>query len=69
MLVAFGADGTYRVDVRNDADWLWLQVHPAATAADLPEVDVRDRQLAERAAAFATGMTVVFDGCPSPPGA
>ena len=36
VLVVFEADDTYRVDVLNDADWLWLQVHPAATADDLP---------------------------------
>lgn len=67
VLVVFEADDTYRVDVLNDADWLWLQVHPAATAADLPPVAVRNRQLAERAAAFARGMTLVFDGAPVAP--
>ena len=67
VLVVFEADDTYRVDVLNDADWLWLQVHPAATAAELPEVGVRNRQLAERAPAFAAGMTVVFDGTPAAP--
>ena len=53
VLVVFEADDTYRVDVLNDADWLWLQVHPAATADDLPPVEVRNGQLAERASAFA----------------
>ena len=67
VLAVFEATDTYRIDVLNDADWLWLQVHPAATAADLPEVSARNRQLAERAAAFATGMTVVFDGTPVTP--
>ena len=68
VLVVFESDDTYRVDVLNDADWLWLQVHPAATAADLPPVAARNRQLAERAAAFARGMTLVFDGAPVAPG-
>ena len=67
VLVVFEADDTYRIDVLNDADWLWLQVHPAATAADLPPVALRNRQIAERAAAFAHGMTVVFDGTPVAP--
>lgn len=66
VLVVFEAD-TYRVDVLNDADWLWLQVHPAATADDLPPVEVRNGQLAERAPAFAAGMTLVFDGAPLAP--
>ncbi len=67
VLVVFEADGTYRVDVLNDADWLWLQVHPAASAAELPDVGVRNRQLAERTPAFAAGMTLVFDGTPEAP--
>ena len=67
VLVVFEAHDAYRVDVLNDADWLWLQLHPAATAADLPEVGVRNRQLAELAPAFATGMTLVFDGTPVTP--
>ena len=67
VLVVFEADDTYRVDVLNDADWLWLQVHPGATAADLPAVAVRNGQLAELAPAFATGMTVAFDGAAVPP--
>ena len=67
VLVVFEADDTYRVDVLNDADWLWLQVHPEATAAELPDVGVRNRQLAERASAFAAGVTVVFDETPIAP--
>ena len=67
VMVVFEADDTYRVDVLNDADWLWLQVHPVATAADLPAVGERNRQLAERTPAFAAGMTLVFDGSPVPP--
>ncbi|MCY4076199.1 MAG: HupE/UreJ family protein [Acidobacteria bacterium] len=67
VLVVLEADDTYRVDVLNDADWLWLQVHPGATAADLPAVAARNRELAELVPAFATGMTVVFDGDAVPP--
>ena len=69
VLVVFEADDSYRVDVLNDADWLWLQVHPAATADDLPAVSARNRQLAERAPAFAAGMSLVFDGTPVAPAA
>ena len=60
VLISFLADDEYRIDVLNDADWLWMQFHPGA--AELPPVDVRDARLATLAPTFATGVTLLFDG-------
>ena len=60
VLISFLSGIEYRIDVLNDADWLWLQFHPEA--AELPPVDVRDARLAELAPQFATGITLLFDG-------
>lgn len=65
VLISFLADGEYQIDILNDPDWLWMQLHPGA--AELPPVDARDARLAELAAQFATGITLLFDGNPATP--
>ena len=60
VLIGFATDEEYRIDVLNDADWLWMQFHPGA--AELPPVDVRDARLTELAPQFAAGITLLFDG-------
>ena len=59
VLISFLSESEYRIDVLNDADWLWLQFHPGA--AELPTVEERDAQLAALAPTFATGVTLLFD--------
>lgn len=65
VLVSFLSGGEYRIDILNDADWLWLQLHPGA--AELPAVDARDARLADLAPRFADGVTLLFDGVPALP--
>ena len=65
VLISFLSDDEYRIDVLNDADWVWLQLHPGA--AELPPVEVRDARLAELAPRFAAGITLLFDGNPATP--
>lgn len=65
VLISFLADDEYRIDVLNDADWLWMQLHP--DAPELPAVDERDARLAALTPAFATGVTLLFDGIPATP--
>ena len=60
VLVSFLPGETYQVDIINDADWMWMQLH--ADATELPSVDERDAQLSTLAATFTTGVTVMFDG-------
>ena len=65
VLIGFLTGDEYRIDILNDADWLWMQFHPGA--AELPPVAVRDARLAELAPQFATGVTLLFDGNPAAP--
>lgn len=65
VLISFLAENEYRIEVLNDADWLWLQFHPAA--AELPSVEARDARLAELAPRFAAGIALLFDGSPATP--
>ena len=65
VLISFLSDSEYRIDVLNDADWLWMQFHPGAT--ELPPVEERDARLAELASTFATGVTLLFDENPATP--
>lgn len=65
VLISFLAESEYRIDVLNDADWLWLQFHPGA--AELPPVEARDARLAELAPQLATGISLLFDGAPATP--
>ena len=65
VLISFLAGDEYRIDVLNDADWLWLQFHPGA--AELPPVDARDARLTELASQFAARITLLFDGDPATP--
>ena len=60
VLVSFLPGDTYQVDIINDADWMWMQLH--ADATELPSVDERDAQLSTLATAFMNGVTVMFDG-------
>ena len=60
VLVSFLPGNTYQVDIINDADWMWMQLH--ADAVELPSVDERDTQLSTLATAFSQGVAVVFDG-------
>ncbi len=60
VLISFGSADEYRIDVLNDADWLWIQFHPGAD--ELPPVDVRDARLDELAPQFAAAITLLFDG-------
>ena len=60
VLISFLPESEYRIDVLNDADWLWLQFHPGA--AELPTVEERDARLAALAPQFVTGITLLFDG-------
>ena len=66
VLISFLSDDEYRIDVINDADWLWMQFHPEA--AELPPVDVRDARLAALAPQFVDGITLLFDGSAVTPG-
>ena len=65
VLISFLSESEYRVDVLNDADWLWLQLHPGA--AELPTVEERDARLAALAPTFASGVTLLFDEVPATP--
>lgn len=66
VLINFLSESEYRIDVLNDADWLWLQFHPGA--AELPPVEERDARLTELAPTFAAGVTLLFDENPAAPG-
>ena len=60
VLISFPADGAYRIDVLNDADWIWMRFHPGAAAP--PPVEERDARLSALAPTFAAGVTLLFDG-------
>ena len=60
VLVSFLSTSLYQIDIVNDADWMWLQLHP--DVVELPSVNDRDAQLSRLANLFATGVTVIFDG-------
>ena len=65
VLIRFLSGGEYRIDVQNDAGWLWMRFHPGA--AEPPPADERDARLAELAPAFAAGVTLLFDEQPAAP--
>ena len=65
VLVSFLPGGEYRIDILNDADWLWMQFHPGA--AELPAVDARDGRLAALAPRLADVVTLQFDGVATSP--
>ena len=60
VVVGFMANDEYRIDVYNDADWLWTQFH--RDADELPSVDARDAGLAAVAPQILSFVTLRFDG-------
>ena len=65
VLISFLSATEYRIDIVNDADWLWMRFHPGA--AELPPVEDRDARLATLAPSFTDGVTLEFDGEPATP--
>ena len=62
VLITFTSEGTYQIDVLNDADWLWLQLAPQTKA--LPPVAERDRQLTALTGRFTQEIRLTFDDQP-----
>ena len=62
VLITFTSEGTYQIDILNDADWLWLQLAPQTKA--LPPVAERDRQLSALTGKFTQEIRLTFDDQP-----
>ena len=60
VLITFSSDGQYRIDILNDADWIWLRL--VGADATLPVASERDRQLADLTDRFAESVTILFNG-------
>lgn len=63
VLITFSSDDRYRIDILNDADWMWL--HLVGADATLPVSTERDRQLDELTEHFRQSVTILFGGKPA----
>jgi hypothetical protein len=63
VTVSFGSDGTFRIDVRNDADWMLARLEPLSGAASSSPLEpaARDRRLGQLTEVFARWTWVYFD--------
>ena len=64
MRVTFAGDGTYRIEVMNDPDWLLMRVEPFSglELSGRLEPAQRDRRLVEMETTFAEWVHLSFDG-------
>ena len=62
VLITFTSEGTYQIDVLNDADWLWLRLAPQTKA--LPPVAECDHQLTALTGRFVQEIRLMFDDLP-----
>ena len=63
VLASFGGDGTFQIDVRNDADWMLARLEPLADDASSGPLEpaARDRRIAQLTDVFARWTWVYFD--------